>query len=140
MSAHESLTREQIVQGSSDRTFGLVFAVFFLIVGAFPLLRGGPVRMWAFPVAAVFLVAALLFPSVLHPLNRLWTRFGLLLHKVTNPLILGILFYLVFTPFGLVFRMLGKDLLRRRTDPNARSYWIERQPPGPAPETMANQF
>jgi hypothetical protein len=96
--------------------------------------------MWALGTAAAFLIPALLFPSVLHPLNRLWTRFGLLLHKFTNPIILGILFYLVFTPFGLVFRMVGKDLLRRRRDPNARSYWIERQPPGPAPETMANQF
>lgn len=120
--------------------FGIVFAVFFAIVAVYPLWKGGSIRQWALALSGLFAVTALVVPSVLHPLNIVWTRFGLLLHKVTNPIILGVLFFAVFTPFAVVFRIMGKDLLRRRPDRDARSYWIERQPPGPAPETMANQF
>jgi hypothetical protein len=137
---HESFHREETVQGSSDRTLGLVFAVFFLLVTLLPLVRGRPARMWALIPAGAFLLAALLLPGILHPLNIAWTRLGLLLHRITNPIILGVLFYVVFMPFGLVVRLLGKDLLRLRWDPQAESYWIPRDPPGPPPESMAKQF
>lgn len=137
---HERMVREETVQGSSDRSFGLVFAAVFAIIGLWPLIGDGAVRIWSLAVSLVFLALALLRPMVLAPLNRLWTRFGLLLHHIVNPIIMGLLFYLVVTPTGLVMRMLGKDLLRLRFDPQAKSYWIERQPPGPAPETMKDQF
>jgi hypothetical protein len=137
---HESFHREETVQGSSDRTLGLVFAVFFLLVTLLPLVRGRPARMWALIPAGAFLIAALLLPGILHPLNIVWTRLGLLLHRITNPIILGVLFYVVFMPFGLVVRLVGKDLLRLRWDPQADSYWIPRDPPGPPPESMAKQF
>ena len=101
---------------------------------------GGQVRIWAIGIAAAFAVVALARPGVLAPLNRLWTRFGLLLHKVVSPLIMGMLFYLTVTPIGLLMRAMGKDPLRLRPDPDAASYWIERDPPGPPPETMKNQF
>ena len=137
---HERLVREDKVKGSSDRSFGLVFAAVFAIIGLIPLLGDGGVRVWSLAVAVVFLALALVRPVVLAPLNHLWTRFGLLLHRIVNPIIMGLLFYLVVTPTGLIIRMLGKDLLRLRFDPQAKSYWIERQPPGPAPETMKDQF
>jgi hypothetical protein len=73
-------------------------------------------------------------------LDRLWLRVGLVLHRVVNPLVLGVMFYGVITPFGLAMRWAGRDPLRKRFDPLAQSYWIERRPPGPAPETMSNQF
>jgi hypothetical protein len=91
-------------------------------------------------VAALFLAAALLRPALLNPLNRLWLKFGLLLHRVVNPIVMGLLFYGTVWPTGLVMRALGKDLLRLKRQPEAHSYWIVRAPPGPAPETMKDQF
>jgi hypothetical protein len=112
----------------------------FLIVALLPLLRGRPVRWWSLPVGAAFLLGALLFPRILGPLNRLWLTLGLALHAVVGPVIMGLLFYSTVTPMGIVMRWLGKDLLRLRLDTSARTYWIERRPPGPAADTMSRQF
>lgn len=125
---------------SSDRSFGLVFAAFFLIVGLWPLLRGSAPRLWSLAAAAIFLVLALARPKTLALLNRVWTSVGLLLHRVINPLAMAIVFYATVTPIGLLLRLLGKDPLRLGLDRDAETYWIERRPPGPAPETMSNQF
>ena len=138
--SHETLVRDEAVKGSSDRTFGLVFTAVFLIIGAFPLIDGGAPRLWSFGIAAVILIIALAVPRLLAPLNRAWMKFGLLLNSVVSPLVLGLLFYLVFLPVGALIRVMGKELLRLRLQPTAKSYWIERQPPGPAPDTMKNQF
>ena len=136
---HENLKRED-VPTSSSRSFGSVFAAVFVIVALWPLWRHGAPRWWALLIGAVFLALALARPGVLAPLNRIWTRFGLLLHRIVNPVIMGLLFYLSVVPIGIVMRLLGKDLLRLRLDKEAESYWIERKPPGPAPESMSNQF
>jgi hypothetical protein len=136
----ESFDRDEPVRGGSDRSFGLVFTTFFLLVGLAPLLHGRGPRYWAVAVAVAFLAVALGRPGLLQPLNRLWTRFGLLLHKIVNPIVMGLLFFLILTPFGLVLRMLGKDPLRRQFDRAASSYWILRTPPGPPPGTMTQQF
>ena len=138
--SHERLVSEDEVRGSSDRAFGLVFAAVFAIVGLWPLMGGGPLRIWALGVAAAFLAAAALRPKFLAPLNRIWTVIGLFLHRIANFVILSLLFYLVITPTGLMLRLFGKDPLRLRFEPGARSYWIERQPPVPAPETIKRQF
>ncbi len=138
--SHEDLTREDEVEGSSDRSFGIVFAVVFLIIAFIPLLHSGAVRWWSVGVSAAFGVVALTVPSILAVPNRLWMKFGLLLAKIVSPIALGILFYLVFMPVGLVMRIAGKDPLRLRFDPAAKSYWIPRSPPGPDPKSMTNQF
>lgn len=127
-------------QGSSNRSFGLVFTVVFALVAGWPLLHDAPPRLWAAAVAAAFLVIALAAPSLLTPLNRLWTQFGLLLHRIMSPLVMSILFFIGVTPIALLMRLTGKDPLNLRFDPTAKSYWIERDPPGPAPETMKHQF
>jgi hypothetical protein len=137
---HESFSRPETVRQSSDRTFGVVFAALFLAIASLPLLRGHAFRWWALPWSALFLLTAILAPKVLAPLNQAWTALGILLHKITNPLILGIFFYLVFAPFGWVLRRMGKDFLRLRPAPAADSYWIPRQPPGPEPASMSKQF
>ena len=137
---HERFDREEEVKRSSDRSFGFVFAAFFLIVALFPLLNNGSVRLWSLIASCVFLVWALVAPRYLAPLNRLWARFGDLLHRVMNPLILGLIFYVAIMPVSLVLRIIGKDSLHRRADPNAVSYWIDRNPRGPAPQTMRDQF
>ncbi len=137
---HENFQREEEVKGSSNRTFGLVFFAVFAIVTVWPVLFGNPLRWWTAPISVVFLAVALLKPDWLAPLNRLWTKLGLLMHKVVNPLIMGLLFFVAITPMGLLFRLFGKDLLRLKLDRQAASYWIERKPPGPAPDSMRRQF
>ena len=138
--AHESYERQEDVQGGSNRSFGLVFAVFFAIVGLVPLISGRGVRGWALGVAALFLALALIYPALLAPLARLWMKFGLLLHRIVSPIALGIMFFLVITPMGLLMRLFGKDPLRLRFDRSADSYWIPRDPPGPSPESFKDQF
>jgi hypothetical protein len=140
MAAYEDFHRDENVNPSSNRTFGLVLAAFFALIGVLPLLRGHPVRLWALPLSGIFLLAAFAAPAVLAPLNRVWTALGALLHKITNPIILGVFFYLVFTPFGSVLRLFGKDFLRLKLDADAESYWILKEPAGPPPESMSNQF
>ncbi len=138
--AHEDLNREQHVEGSSDRSFGLVFAGLFFVIAVLPLFHGGIVRWWSLAVAAAFALVALLKPVLLAGLNRLWIKLGVLLGKVVSPIALGILFYIVITPIGLVIRLTGKDPLRLKFAPAADSYWIPRDPPGPAPDSMNHQF
>jgi len=97
-------------------------------------------RSWASAVAAGFALVALLAPRLLRPLNQAWFRFGMLLHRVVSPLVMGLLFFVTVTPIGLLMRLTGKDPLRLRFDPAADSYWIDREPPGPPPDSMRNQF
>jgi hypothetical protein len=138
--SHEDLSRDHRVEGSSDRSFGLVFAVVFLLIGLWPLIRGAMPLWWAIAVAALFGMVAMLRPSLLAGLNRQWLKLGLLLGRIVSPIALGVLFYGVFVPIGLVLRLAGKDPLRLKRDPGAASYWRPRVPPGPPPDSMTNQF
>ena len=139
MQLHEDFNRPLEVQ-SSDRSFGLVFTAFFALVALWPVFHGKPLRWWALSLSAGFLVVALARPSLLHGLNVLWMRLAVLMSKVVNPIITGIMFYLVFTPVAILLRWRGKDPLRLHYDSQAPTYWLSRKPPGPAPETMSNQF
>lgn len=138
--SHEILSREETIEGSSDRAFGAVFTVVFLLLGCWPLIKGRDPWLWAWAISGAFLAISVFKPGLLQPLNWLWTRFGILLGMVVSPIVLGIIFYLVVTPTGFVVRLLGKDLLRMKPNAKAQSYWIDRKPPGPAPESMKNQF
>lgn len=138
--AHESFQREDDTPTSSNRSFGLVFAVVFALIGLFPLLHGASVRTWSLGVGGVFAIAAVAFPAMLAPLNRLWMKFGRLLHRFVSPIVLGLLFFVVITPMGLAMRMLGKDPLKLRADTQSKSYWIDRTPPGPRPDSFIDQF
>jgi hypothetical protein len=139
-STHEVFSREEKVVAGSDRSFGLVMAAALAAVTLLNVWHAGRLWPWTGGLAALFLVTGLLQPSVLNPLNRIWLKFGLLLHRVVNPVVMALLFYGTVLPTGLVMRMLGKDLLRLKRQPDAESYWIVRQPPGPSPETMRDQF
>ena len=138
--SHEDLSREAEVEGTSNRSFGSVFTAFFAIVGLLPLLSSGEPRIWSLVVAAIILGITLGAPHWLTIPNRLWMRFGLLLGRIVSPIVTAVLFYLVFTPFGIVMRLFRKDPLRLTLDPNAPTYWIDRDPPGPEPKAMKNQF
>src|SRR4029453_11604169 len=107
MSSHEPVHDEEVV-GPSDRSFGVVFTVVFSLVGLLPLWRGAAPRWWAVGVALVFGLLALFGPRGLAPANRVWLRIGLLLHRIVNPVVMGVVFYLVVTPFGYVVRLGGK--------------------------------
>jgi predicted membrane metal-binding protein len=139
-STHEDFSRKHEVKGGSDRSFGLVFAAFFAIIGLWPLVRHGEIRLWSLALAVAFLAVALAAPRLLALPNRLWIRFGLLLSRIVNPVIMGLVFFLAVTPTAAILKLTGKDPLRLRLDREAKSYWIERKPPGPAPDTMTHQF
>ena len=137
---HENLDKEEEVKVSSDRSFGIVFTLVFLAVGVW-VVSGGQSKGWLFFVsAALFLVVAIARPSILGPLNRAWAKLGLLLGQVFNPILLGVVFFLVVTPMAVIRRLLGKDSLRLKSKPSLESYWIDRNPLGPKPGSMTRQF
>ncbi len=139
-SFHEAFDRQKDVKAGSERALGIVFAVVFLIIALWPMLLGGAIRLWALAITVVFLVLSWLAPKLLKPLNWLWFRFGLFLHKIVNPIIMALLFFTTVTPTALIMRILGKDPLHRKFEKKKKTYWIERQPPGPDPKTMRQQF
>lgn len=136
---HENLQRRERVKGSSDRSFGLVFAAAFVLVALLPLLHvPHKPRWWALPIAVIFATIALLSPKWLASLNRLWLRLGLLLSAIVSPIVLGLLFYTTLFPLGWLMRAVGKDPLHLRRD-HGSSYWINRDPSGSI-SNMKRQF
>ena len=121
---------------SSNRSFGIVFFVVFLLIALYPLTYGGEIRIWSVITSLIFLVSGLLNSKILTPLNKLWFKFGILLGKIISPVIMGIIFFLVVTPIGLIMRLLRKDVLNLRYNKN-KSYWIEK---GGPKSKMKNQF
>ena len=121
---------------SSNRSFGIVFFVVFLIIAIYPLSHGGDIRIWSTIISFIFLVLGLLNSSILTPLNKIWFKFGIFLGKIISPLIMGIIFFLVVTPIGLIMRIFGKDVLNLKYNKN-QSYWIEKNGPK---SRMKNQF
>jgi len=137
---HESFANNEEIKAGSSRSFGIVFAAVFLIIAVWPLVGGNPVRLWSLGVAGSFAFLALVWPAALEPLNQLWFRFGLLLHKIVNPIVMGLLFFVTVTPIALIMRLVGKDPLNKTFDKEATSYWIERDPEELQPDTMRRQF
>ncbi|HYD58219.1 MAG TPA: SxtJ family membrane protein [Burkholderiales bacterium] len=117
----------------TDRSFGWTFTGVFLIVGFF-------LSPWAFALAAVFAVLTLTHAKTLSPLNRAWMKFGAALHHVVSPVVMGLIYFGVFTPMGVVMRAFGWDAMHRAWDPAAKSYWIRRDPPGPAEDSFKDLF
>jgi Saxitoxin biosynthesis operon protein SxtJ len=137
---HENFERAEDVRASSDRSFGFVFAGFFALVAIVRWWRDQGGAPWFALAGLAMLAIALIRPSVLAPFNRLWTKLALLLSRIMNPVIMGVLFFLVVMPIGLVMRVLGKRPLALEMDREAKSYWIERAQPAPLPGSMKNQF
>ena len=124
------------VKISSNRSFGIVFFIFFLIIALYPLTYSEEIRFWSAIISVIFLVLGLLNSKILTPLNKLWFKFGIFLGKIISPIIMGIIFFLVVTPIGLLMRLLGKDLINLKYN-NNKSYWIEKKGPK---SKMKNQF
>jgi hypothetical protein len=123
----------------SERSFGLVFAAFFAVMAVLRVWRGLEWEWWA-AAAVLMIVLALTVPAVLAPFNRLWYRFGMLLSRIFQPIILGLLFFVTVTPIALIMRSTGKDPLRLRFVKDLDSYWIARDPPGPSGSSLNRQF
>lgn len=149
MSMHEDFTREEAVEGSSDRGFGLTVGGILLAIALVRVALGwwssGAIELsWVdYALGGVGLPLILLgltAPALLAPLNKGWTKLGLLLFKIVNPIVLGLIFLVTIIPIGLLLRLTGKDLLRLKFDATAKSYWIPRDPPGPTPDSMPQQF
>ena len=138
--AHEDFSRGEAIRGSSDRSFGIAFAVVFAVIGVAPIFHGRSPRYWALGASVALLAVSLGRPSLLHPANYLWIGLARALNRIVSPIAMGLLFFLVATPTGFLMRLFGKDPLRLKFDPEAESYWLRRTPPGPPPESMANQF
>lgn len=124
----------------SNRKFGVVFAAMFVLLGSIRWGISGSPESWPWVVSGLFLLAALAAPATLTPLNRLWAKLGLLLHHIVTPVVLGIMFFAVIVPVGLLMRLFGKRPIPIRFDSDRGTYWISRTPPGPDPESMRNQF
>ena len=121
---------------SSNRSFGIVFFIVFLLIALYPLIHSEEIRFWSIIISLIFLVLGLLNSKILAPLNKLWFKFGIFLGKIISPLIMGIIFFLVVTPIGILMRLLGKDLLNLKHNKN-KSYWIDKTGPK---SKMKNQF
>tara|TARA_X000001036_G_C20022593_1_gene539299 strand:+ start:98 stop:481 length:384 start_codon:yes stop_codon:yes gene_type:complete len=124
------------VKISSNKSFGIVFSIVFLLIAIYPLINNDELRIWSLVIAIIFLVLGLINSKVLTPLNKLWFKFGLLLGRIVSPVIMGIIFFLVVTPTGIIMRMIGKDLLSLKFN-KGKSYWIEKTGPK---SKMKNQF
>jgi len=120
----------------SNKSFGLVFSAFFLIISLFPLFEDGNIKIWAIMLAIIFLILGLLNSSILSPLNKIWFKFGILLGSFVSPIVMGIVFFAIVTPTSLIMKMLGKNLLGLKRN-NKKSYWIERSS---IKSKMKNQF
>ena len=124
-----------------DRHVGILFTAIFIVIAFWPLIFGsGQLRIWALVLGLAFFVIAFFRPKALNPLNRAWMAFGLLLSRIINPIVLGILFFLVITPVALVTRLFGRDTLKLKLEPEAKSYWVDRDADAFKSGSMKDQF
>ena len=124
------------VKIGSNKSFGIVFSIFFLIIALYPLVNGDGIRVWSIIVSLIFLFLGLIKSKILTPLNKIWFKFGIFLGKIVSPLVMGVIFFLVVTPIGILMKILKKDLLNLKFN-NNKSYWIETNEPK---SKMKNQF
>ena len=124
------------VKIGSNKNFGIVFFIVFLIISLYPILSGGSLRMWSLVISIIFLILGLMNSKILSPLNRLWFKLGIILGKIISPIVMGIIFFFVVTPIGYLMRLVKKDVLNLKFNDN-KSYWIEKKGPK---SKMKNQF
>ena len=130
------ISRHISTEQSTEKSFGFVFSVVFLIVALYPLTNSESLRIWALIISIIFFLLAFLAPNILVLPNKLWFKFGLLLGSIVAPIVMAFVYFVTVLPTGLIMRLLGKDLLKQKLDKNAKSYWVKREPMG----SMKNQF
>ena len=120
----------------SNKSFGIVFFIVFILITLYPLTYGGEIRIWSLLISIIFLILGLLNSKILTPLNKIWFKFGIFLGKIVSPIVMGVVFFMVVTPIGLIMRLLKKDVLGLKYNKD-KSYWIEKNGPK---SKMKNQF
>ena len=116
------------IKAGSNRSFGIVFFVVFFLIATYPLLSKGDIRLWSLFISIIFLILGILNSKILSPLNKIWFKFGIFLGKIVSPLVMGLIFFVVVTPIGILMRFLSKDLLNLKFNKNS-TYWIEKNGP-----------
>lgn len=111
------------IKTSSNKSFGLVFFVIFILIALWPLFKDGNIRIWSIIVSIVFLILGLLNSKILTPLNKLWMRLGIWLGLIISPIVMAIIYFGVITPIGLILKLFGKDVLNLKIDKNKKTYW-----------------
>ena len=124
------------VKISSNRSFGIVFFIVFILIAFYPLINQGEIRIWSVLISLLFLILGIINSKILTPLNKVWFKFGILLGKIISPIVMGLIFFLVVTPIAFLMRMLKKDLLNLKFSKN-NSYWVEKTD---SKSNMKNQF
>ena len=126
----------QIKNETTNKSFGIVFFIFFLIISIYPLINHVEIRKWSLVLSVIFLALGLINSKILNPLNNMWFKFGILLGKIISPLVMGVIFFFIVTPISIIMKILGKDILSLKKN-NKKSYWIEKSP---IKSEMKNQF
>ena len=121
---------------NSNRSFGIVFFIVFLLISIYPLINDKEIRVWSLIISLFFLILGLINSNILTPLNKIWFRFGILLGRFVSPVVMGVVFFLVVTPISLLMKLFGKDVLNLKRN-NSKSYWIEKSGPK---SRMEDQF
>ena len=129
--------KKDSVKIPSNRSFGFLFFIVFLAISLWPLISQEGLRLWALILSLIFLILGILNSKILTPLNKLWIKFGIFLGNIVSPVVMGVVFFIVVTPIGLIMRLLGRDLLRVNKNESASTYWIDREK---KTDTMKRQF
>ena len=140
MSTHETIIRDEAVEPGSDRNFGLVVGGILAAIGIYQLVIGSSSYTWFLVPGGILFVLGVIAPRLLHPLNVGWTKLGLLLGRIITPIVMLLVYAISVVPTGLILRLSGKDLLSLKRKPDATSYWVKREPPGPSPDSLKDQF
>ena len=129
--------KQKEIKISSNKSFGLVFFVIFIIIALWPLLNDGNIRIWSIIVSIIFLILGLLNSKILTPFNKLWMRLGALLGIIVSPIVMGVVYFGIITPIGLIMKLFGKDVLNLKLDKNKKTYWTLKKK---IPSKMMDQF
>jgi len=129
--------KKKEIKISSNKSFGIVFFVIFLVVALWPLINEGEIRIWSIVISIIFLFLGLINSKILTPLNTLWFRFGILLGKIFSPIVMGIIYFGVITPIGILMKLIGKDILNLKQNKKSSTYWIKKEK---VISNMKNQF
>ena len=129
--------KQKEIKISSNKSFGLVFFVIFIIIALWPLLNNGNIRIWSIIVSIIFLILGLLNSKILTPFNKLWMKLGVLLGTIVSPIVMGVVYFGIITPIGLIMKLFGKDVLNLKLDKNKKTYWTLKKK---IPSKMKDQF
>lgn len=140
MDLNKKKVLDEDIEISSDRSFGIVFAIVFLIIGLYPLISSGDIRWWSMIISICFLFLAFVFPRTLYPLNFMWMKLGFFLQRVVSPIVLSLVYIVSVIPIGIIMRLFKKDILSIKLDKSKESYWVTRGTRSPKKESLKKQF